>query len=132
LRFLKEREGRVVPIGQQAEATAYVLDRQRAGAANGTSNRELAMRTRMLHVAYESGKVLHLAVIRQLKESVPRQASSSRSSISPSARSPEDLQVAVAIEHTYGWRCPNEVVTLGRRQLHLGSGRYASIRDGQE
>lgn len=63
---------RVVAIGQ-AEATAYAIARQKAGAANGTINRELAMLNRMLRLAYEGGKVLRLPVIRQLKESAPRQ-----------------------------------------------------------
>ena len=33
-----------------------------------------------------------------------------------------DLQVAVAVAYTYGWRIPSEVLTLERRQLDLGAG----------
>ena len=37
----------------QTDATAYVLKRQSGGAANSTINRELAVLTRMLRLAYE-------------------------------------------------------------------------------
>jgi integrase len=113
---------RVVSIGQ-AEATTYALARQKAGAANGTINRELATLNRMLHLAYEGGKVLRLPVIRQLKESAPRQGFFEQEQyLAVRAKLPEDLQVAVAIEHTYGWRCQSEVLTLERRQLDLAAG----------
>jgi hypothetical protein len=87
---------RVVAIGQ-AEATAYALARQKTGAANGTINRELTVLNRMLRLAYEAGKVLRLPVIRQLKESAPRQGFFEQEPyLAVRTKLPEDLQVAVA------------------------------------
>src|SRR5712691_8300006 len=56
------RGRRVAGVGQ-TEITAYVVKRQGEGAANGTINRELGVLSRMLRLAYESGKVLRLPVI---------------------------------------------------------------------
>jgi len=43
----------------------------RGGASRGTINRELAILSRMLRLAYENGKVPGLPVIRKLKEAAP-------------------------------------------------------------
>ena len=113
---------RVASLGP-AEATAYVLQRQRQGAANGTINRELAVLNRMLRVAYESGKLLRLPVIRQLKERAPRQGFFEADQFEAVRRRlPEDLQVVVTLLHTFGWRNQSEVLTLERRQVDLDAG----------
>lgn len=44
------------------------------------------------------------------------------------ARLPEDLQVAVTLAHTYGWRMQSEVLALELRQVDLGRGRCAWTR----
>jgi hypothetical protein len=63
---------RLASIGG-SEATAYVAQRQAQKMANGTINRELAVLTKMLRLAYENRKLLRLPVIRKLKEAAPRQ-----------------------------------------------------------
>src|SRR5262249_48162676 len=47
-----------------AEATSYVADRQKRGAANGTINRELGVLERLLALAYERNKLTRKPVIR--------------------------------------------------------------------
>ena len=81
------------------------------------------MLIRMLRLGYEHGKVLRLPVIRKLKETGPRQGffetaqyQAVRKRLAP------DLQVAVAIAYTFGWRMQSEVLTLERRQLDLEAG----------
>ena len=113
---------RLAAIGG-AEATAYVAHRQAAQIANGTINRELAVLIKMLRLAVEQNKLLRLPVIRKLKEAAPRSGFFERDQyLAVRAKLPEDLQVAVTIEHTYGWRCQSEVLTLERRQLDLEAG----------
>lgn len=113
---------RIAAIGP-AEATAYVTKRQGEGASNGTINRELAILNRMLRLAYENGKLLRLPVIRLLKENGPRQGFFERERYEAVRRHlPPDLQVAVAIAFTFGWRMQTEILALERRQLDLEVG----------
>jgi integrase len=101
----------------------YVAKRQAEGAANATINRELATLSRMLRVAYENGKLLRLPVLRRLKENAPRQGFFERERyIAVMRHLSPDLQVAVAIAYTFGWRIRSEVLTLERRQLDLSAG----------
>jgi integrase len=113
---------RLASIGG-AEATAYVAQRQGADAANSTINRELGVLIKMLRLAAEHNKLLRLPTIRKLKEPAARSGFFERDQyVAVRAKLPEDLQVAVTIEHTYGWRCQSEVLTLERRQLDLEAG----------
>jgi integrase len=123
---------RVAEIGG-AEITAYTVHRQVAKAANGTINRELATLSRMLRVAYENRKVLRLPVIRRLKEAAPRAGFFEEAQYQAVKRLlPEDLQAAIAIMFTYGWR-KAEVLTLERRQLDLKAGtlRLDTSKNGE-
>jgi integrase len=116
-RFFRGR--RLATIGP-AEATAYVGQRQAAEASNGTINRELAVLIRMLRLAYESGKLLRLPVLRKLKEAPPRQGFFEREAyLAVRKHLPADVQVAVAIAYAFGWRMQSEVLTLERRQCDL-------------
>jgi integrase len=100
----------------------YVQRRQLAGAANGTINRELAVLLRMLRLADEHGKLLRLPVIRKLQEASPRAGFFERAAYEAvRCRLRPDLQVAVTIAYTYGWRV-QEIVGLDRRQLDLERG----------
>jgi integrase len=113
---------RLASIGG-AEATAYVEHRQAKDAANSTINRELGVLIKMLRLAAEHNKLLRLPTIRKLKEAAPRSGFFEQAQyVAVRAKLPEDLQVAVTIEHTYGWRCQSEVLTLERRQLDLDAG----------
>jgi integrase len=106
-----------------ADAAAYIAHRQAQKAANGTINRELAVLTRMLRLAYENGKLLRLPVIRKLKEAAPRAGFFERDAfLAVRRRLPEDLQLAVNLAYTYGWRMQSEVLSLERRQLDLEAG----------
>jgi hypothetical protein len=52
--------------------TKYAGERQKAGAANGTVNRELATLSKMLHLARANGKLQVVPVIEKLREADPR------------------------------------------------------------
>jgi integrase len=113
---------RVAAIGP-ADVTRYTAGRQEAEASNGTINRELAVLGRMFKLAYENGKVARLPLIRKLKESAPRQGFFEPEQYEAVRRHLRaDLQAAVAIEYTFGWRNKSEVLSLERRHLDLGTG----------
>jgi integrase len=126
------RGRRVAEIGG-AEIDAYVAQRQQKQAANGTINRELATLSRMLRLAYENQKLLRLPVIRRPKEAAPRAGFFEDVQFQAVRRLlPEDLQVAVTIMFTYGWR-KAEVLMLERRQLDLKAGtlRLDTSKNGE-
>lgn len=106
-----------------ADAEQYALARQRAKASNGTINRELAVLGRMLKLAYEHSKLVRLPILRKLEEAAPRQGFFERERFEAVRRrlSP-DLQAAVSIAHTFGWRTQSEILPLERRQLDLEAG----------
>ncbi len=113
---------RLVTIGP-ADTTAYAARRQGEGASAGTINREMALLKRMLRLAYENGKVMRQPVIRMLKEAPPRSGFFEREPFEAVRRHlPEDLQVAVTIAYTYGWRIPSEVMSLKLAQVDLQAG----------
>ena len=113
---------RAADIGQ-AEATAYALQRQAAGAANGTVNRELTVVGKMLRLAYKQSKLLRLPLFTKLKEAGPRQGFFEREQYDGVRRHLRpDLQTALDLAHTYGWRMKSEVLALRRRHLDLEAG----------
>jgi integrase len=121
-RFFSGR--RLAGIGPQ-DATAYVVERQGRQAANGTINRELAVLNRMLRLAHENGKLLRLPVVRKLKEAPPREGFFERDQFEAVRRRLDkrpDLQAAITIAYTYGWRTQSEVLALERRHLDLEAG----------
>ena len=116
------RGSRAVAI-TPAVATEYVVKRQREKAANATINRELAVLNRMLRLAYERGKLLRLPIIRLLKENGPRQGFFEREQYDAVRRQLRpDLQVALGIAYTLGWRMRSEVLALTLRQVDLKAG----------
>ena len=91
--------------------TLYVAQRQTAGAANGTINRELAVLVRMLRLAYRNGKLLRVPVLDTLKEAGARQGFFERDQFEAVCRRlPPDLQVAAMIGYTFGWRMQSEIL----------------------
>jgi integrase len=112
---------RVAAIGG-AEATAYVALRQGQSAANGTVNRELAVLTKMLRLAYEQQKLLRLPVIRKLKEALPREGFCEPATFAAIRKHlPEPHGLAVAICYTLAWRRA-EVLGLEWRHVDLEAG----------
>jgi integrase len=116
------RTQRAAQIGS-AEITAYARHRQREGAANATINRELETLSRMLRLAFEQQKLARVPVIHKLTPRPPRQGFFEPEQFEAVKRllSP-DLQLAVTIAYTYGWRMQSEVLTLERRQVDLQTG----------
>lgn len=112
---------RVVSI-DAADAERYVQARQAAGLTNGTINRELSVLGKMLRFAYKGRKVLRLPVIHKLKEAPPRQGFFEPEQFNAVRRRlSEDLQVAVTIAYSYGWR-RSEILTLTLAQVDLKAG----------
>ena len=70
---------------QPALVTLYMAQRQAAGAANGTINRELAVLVRMLRLAYRNGKLQSVPVVDKLKEAGARQGFLNATNSRPSA-----------------------------------------------
>ena len=98
-------------------------ERRTHEAANGMINRELAVLGRMLRLAYENGKLVRMPVIRKLSEASPRQGFFEREQFEAVRRRlAPDLQVAVTIAQTFGWRMQSEVLSLERRQVDLEAG----------
>ena len=115
---------RIATLGPP-QVTAYVAHRQREGAANGTVNRELSILGRMLRLAFRHNKLMRLPDLGdlKLKEAAPRQGFFEPEQFEAVRRQlPEDLQVAVTIAYTFGWRMQSEVLALCLRHLDLGAG----------
>jgi integrase len=119
-RYFKGR--RLASIGTRDSET-YGLHRQGQGASNGSINRELAVFGRMLKLAYEHNRLARMPVLRKLEESAPRQGFFERDAFAAVRRRlSDDLQVAVTIAYTFGWRMQSEVLALEQRQLDLQAG----------
>jgi integrase len=77
----------------------------------------------MLRLAARRRKILSVPAIDLLDEAPPRagffEDHQYRAVVK---RLPEDLQAALAIAHTYGWRMRSEVLPLERRQLDVKAG----------
>ncbi len=116
------RGGRATNVGP-TQVTTYVAQRQGHGVSNRTINIELALLKRMFRLAHENGKLLRVPRIKMLKEASPRQGFFEEDQYRAVRRHlPDDLQVAVAIAYTFGWRVRSEVLTLRRRQVDLKAG----------
>lgn len=76
-----------------------------------------------MRLAYENGKLARLPLIRKLKEPPARQGFFEPERYEAVRRHlPPDLQVACAIEYTFGWRNQSEVLSLERRHLDVSAG----------
>ena len=134
-RNLTEAEKRLAPLRRffagwraaridGAAFDRYVQKRQAGGTGNGTVNRERSVLLKMLRLALERGKLARLPVMRALKEPPPRQGFFEPEPYAAVRRRlASDLQVALDIAYTYGWRMQSEVLTLTRRQVDLAGGR---------
>jgi integrase len=101
----------------------YIKKRKGEGAANGTVNRELGLLTRLFTHGLKNKRVVQVPDLDRLKEAAPRQGFFEDAHYEAVRRLlPEDVQVALTIAHTYGWRMQSEVLMLSRRQLDLEAG----------
>jgi integrase len=113
---------RIAGIGQ-VDVDAYVLHRQAQGVVGSTIRRELGTLTKMLRLAYRNGKLLRLPLLDKPKEGPAREGFFERDQYEAVRRRlAVDLQVAVTVAYTYGWRMQSEVLMLDRRQLDLEAG----------
>ena len=94
-----------------------------AGVANVTVNREPAALIRMLRLGHERDKVAKLPRIHKQTEAPPRAGFLERTDFEAMRRQLRpDLQPAVTIAHSYGWRMQSEVLTLGLSQIDITAG----------
>jgi integrase len=112
---------RVSGIGA-ADVTRFVSARQADGASNGTINRDLGVLGRMFRVAYKNNKLMRLPVITKLREADPRAGFFEAEQFKAVRRHlRSDLQVAVTIGYTFGWRMQSEILTLTLAQVDLNA-----------
>ena len=106
-----------------AAIAGYIAHRQGEGAANGTVNHEVSVLVSMLRLAFERNTLLRVPIVHRAKEAAPRQGFFEDEQYEAVRRRlPEDLQTAVAIAYTFGWRTQSEVLTLTRAQVDLEAG----------
>jgi integrase len=106
-----------------AMVSGYVEKRKIEQAASGTINRELGLLTKMLRLGLRNRKLVHVPHIDKLKEAAPRSGFFEPQQYEAVRRRlPEDLQVAVTIAYTYGWRMQSEVLSLQLAQIDLEAG----------
>ncbi|HSL04208.1 MAG TPA: tyrosine-type recombinase/integrase [Nitrospiraceae bacterium] len=106
-----------------AMAEEYVQHRVKAGVANAPIKRELATLIRMLRLGDERDKAAKLLRIHKLTEAPPRAGFFERTDFEAVRRHLRpDLQCAVTIAHSYGWRMQSEVLALTLSQVDLGAG----------
>jgi integrase len=78
---------------------------------------------RMLRLAARRRKILSVPPMGDARETRPRAGIFEEKQYRAVARElPDDLGVAVAIAHTYGWRIRSEVLAMERRHVDLKAG----------
>jgi integrase len=135
-RGLKEADTRLKPLmrfvtGRRANAisgdvlTQYIQHRQAKGLSNGTVNRELAVLGTAFKLGLENRKVIRRPVIHLLKESDPRSGFFERADFERVRRhlaKRPDLQLAISLANTFGWRMQSEVLRMELSQVDLAAG----------
>lgn len=96
-----------------SDARAYVAQRQAAGAANATINRELAILKRAFRLAVQAGKLLYVPHIPMLRENNVRSGFFERDEFEEVRRHlPKALRGVVTFAYLTGWRVASEVLPL--------------------
>jgi integrase len=114
-----------LPAITPAIIAAYIQHRQAAGLANGTINPELSILGKALRLAHDRGQLVRIPRIHLLQEATPRAGFFERADFERVRRhltKRPDLQVAITIAYTYGWRMQSEVLPLTMSQIDLASG----------
>jgi integrase len=107
---------------RQKEEIVSPKKKHRRRPANGTINREVGVLLRMLRLGQEHGKVARLPIVHKPKEAAARSGFFEPDAFAAvRAQLPADLQVAVTLAYTFGWRILDEVLSLETRQLDLAA-----------
>src|SRR5437867_5633109 len=122
-RLVTSGAGEITKYAQQRQAeTKLANGTTKPGAANGTVNRELETLSKLMRLAYKRGKLQRFTGIEKLPESAPRAGFVTADQFaSIRKRLPEELQAAMSVAYTFGWR-KREVFDLQRRQYDLIAG----------
>lgn len=103
-----------------ADVSDYIDRRKRAGAANGTVNRELAALKRSFRLGVRREVISHddIPTIDLLKEATPRAGFFEREQFEAVRRHlPAPLQAVVTVAYITGWRIKSEILKLQWRQV---------------
>jgi integrase len=116
------RDRRMASINT-ADIRAYVAQRQTAGFANATINRELAALKRMFSLAVQAGKLLHQPYIPLLAEDNVRQGFFERAQFDDVlAKLSSPLAAVATLAYYAGWRVTSEVLPLQWSQVDRTAG----------
>ena len=86
-----------------------------------------------MRLAVRQGLLSTVPAFTLLKEAAPRAGFFERDAFEAVCRRlPEDLQLALRVEHTYGWRMQSEVLTRQWPHLDLGRRHAPPRRRGGE
>ena len=106
-----------------ADVTAYRVERQAAGAAAATVNRELAALKRMFSLAVKGERLQRMPYIEMLKENNARRGFFERDQFEAvRAHMPPYAQAAATFAYLTGWRLKSEILTLQWRQVDFRAG----------
>ncbi len=113
-----------------ADVRTYVANRQAAGAANATINRELAALKRMFTLAVQAGKLHARPHIPMLREDNVRRGFFESAQCDAVCRHlPTELQPLVRFAYLTGWRVRSEILPLEWRQVDW-QGRVVRLDPG--
>ncbi len=106
-----------------ADVTAYRVQRQTAGAAAATVNRELAALKRMFSIAVKSERLQRMPYIEMLTENNARRGFFEREQFEAvRAHLPVYAKPPATFAYLTGWRLKSEILTLQWRQVDFKAG----------
>ena len=106
-----------------SDVRAHVSERQTAGAANGTINRELQILKRCFSLAKKAHKIYDCPDIPKLREAAPRAGFFETAQVSTVCQHlPAELAAVVRFGYLTGWRVESEVLPLEWRNVDFKAG----------
>ena len=106
-----------------ADVTAYRVQRQAAGAAAASVNRELAALKRMFSLAVKGERLQRMPYIEMLKENNARRGFFERAQFEAvRAHLPHYARAAATFAYLTGWRLRSEILPLQWRQVDFRAG----------
>jgi integrase len=114
--FILKRQKDVMVVGEAG-------DRQERRYSNGEINRELTTLKRILNLARQNGKLMHVLHVPMLKERNVRPGFFEREQYEAVvSKLPKELRPIVTFAYVTGWRINSEVLTLQWRNVDLKAG----------